>query len=60
VIGFDDIELAGYTDPPLTTVRQPIQDLGRVMTRQLLRLIAGERIDPVVVLPTELVLRRSA
>lgn len=60
VIGFDDIELAGYTDPPLSTVRQPIQDLGRVMTRQLLRLVDGELIDPVVVLPTELVLRRSA
>jgi DNA-binding LacI/PurR family transcriptional regulator len=60
VIGFDDIELAGYTDPPLSTVRQPIQDLGRTMTRQLLRLAAGERIEPVVVLPTELVLRRSA
>ncbi|WP_407676330.1 LacI family DNA-binding transcriptional regulator [Plantactinospora alkalitolerans] len=60
VIGFDDIELAVYTDPPLSTVRQPIQDLGRTMTRQLLRLAAGERIEPVVILPTELVLRRSA
>ncbi|MEN3613242.1 LacI family DNA-binding transcriptional regulator [Plantactinospora sp. ZYX-F-223] len=60
VIGFDDIELAGYTDPPLSTVRQPIQDLGRTMTRQLLRLAAGERIEPAVLLPTELVLRASA
>ncbi|MGI5213159.1 LacI family DNA-binding transcriptional regulator [Plantactinospora sp. CA-290183] len=60
VIGFDDIEMASYTDPPLTTVRQPIQDLGRTMTRQLLRLAAGEEIDRAVVLPTELVLRVSA
>jgi len=60
VIGFDDIEMAGYTDPPLTTVRQPIQDLGRTMTRQLLRLAAGEEIEPAVVLPTELILRESA
>ncbi|MFY1674937.1 LacI family DNA-binding transcriptional regulator [Plantactinospora sp. WMMB334] len=60
VIGFDDIELAGYTDPPLSTVRQPIQDLGRTMTRQLLQLTAGDLIEPTVLLPTELVLRASA
>ncbi|GAB3797327.1 LacI family DNA-binding transcriptional regulator [Micromonospora zhanjiangensis] len=60
VIGFDDIELATYTDPPLTTVRQPILQIGRRMTRQLLRLAAGEQIEPAVVLPTELVLRDTA
>jgi DNA-binding LacI/PurR family transcriptional regulator len=60
VIGFDDIELARYTDPPLTTVRQPIREIGRQMARQLLRLAAGERVEPAVVLPTELILRDSA
>jgi DNA-binding LacI/PurR family transcriptional regulator len=60
VIGFDDIELARYTDPPLTTVRQPILEIGRRMARQVLRLAAGEPIEPAVVLPTELVLRDSA
>jgi DNA-binding LacI/PurR family transcriptional regulator len=60
VVGFDDIEMAGYTDPPLTTVRQPIVEIGRVLTRQLLRLAAGEPIEPAVVLPTELVVRESA
>jgi DNA-binding LacI/PurR family transcriptional regulator len=60
VIGFDDIELARYTDPPLTTVRQPILEIGRRMARQLLRLAAGEQIEQAVVLPTELVLRDSA
>ena len=60
VIGFDDIELARYTDPPLTTVRQPIMEIGRQMARQLLSLIAGEQVEPVVVLPTELILRDSA
>lgn len=60
VVGFDDIEMAEYTDPPLTTVRQPIVDIGRVLTRQLLRLAAGEEIDPAVVLPTDLVVRESA
>jgi DNA-binding LacI/PurR family transcriptional regulator len=60
VIGFDDIELARYTDPPLTTVRQPIPEIGRQMARQLLRLAAGEQIQPAVLLPTELIVRDSA
>jgi DNA-binding LacI/PurR family transcriptional regulator len=60
VVGFDDIEMARYTDPPLTTVRQPIVEIGRVLTRQLLRLAAGEDIEPALVLPTELVVRESA
>ncbi|BCJ60011.1 LacI family DNA-binding transcriptional regulator [Micromonospora endophytica] len=60
VIGFDDIETAAYTDPPLTTVRQPIVELGRQGTRLLLRLAAGETVEPALILPTELVIRDSA
>ncbi|GAA1420402.1 LacI family DNA-binding transcriptional regulator [Catellatospora coxensis] len=57
VIGFDDIALARYTEPPLSTVRQPIVGQGREMARQLLRLAAGESIADSVILPTELVIR---
>jgi len=60
VIGFDDIELARFTEPPLTTVRQPIADIGRHLVRQLLRLAAGEEIEPYLILDTELVVRESA
>ncbi|HEX3588581.1 MAG TPA: LacI family DNA-binding transcriptional regulator [Pseudonocardiaceae bacterium] len=60
VVGFDDIALAAHTDPPLTTVRQPILEIGRRMATQLLRLVAGEDIEPTMTLPTELVLRQSA
>ncbi|MEU5548429.1 MULTISPECIES: LacI family DNA-binding transcriptional regulator [unclassified Micromonospora] len=60
VIGFDDIETAAYTDPPLTTVRQPIVELGRQGTRLLLRLAAGEDVEPALILPTELIIRESA
>ncbi|MEV6691814.1 LacI family DNA-binding transcriptional regulator [Micromonospora sp. NPDC051196] len=60
VIGFDDIETAAYTEPPLTTVRQPIVELGRQGTRLLLRLAAGEEVEPALILPTELILRDSA
>ncbi|WP_229401086.1 LacI family DNA-binding transcriptional regulator [Micromonospora okii] len=59
IVGFDDIETASYTDPPLTTVRQPILELGRAATRQLLRIAGGEEVEPAVVLPTELIVRAS-
>jgi DNA-binding LacI/PurR family transcriptional regulator len=61
VIGFDDFEISRYSEPPLTTVRQPIADAGRTMARQLLGFINGAADLPTaVVLPTELVVRESA
>jgi DNA-binding LacI/PurR family transcriptional regulator len=59
VVGFDDVELARFTEPPLTTVRQPIVGQGREMARQLLRELRGEEIEQAVVLPTELIVRES-
>jgi DNA-binding LacI/PurR family transcriptional regulator len=61
VIGFDDFEISRYSDPPLTTVRQPIVEMGRTMARQLLGLINNQsHLADAVVLPTELVIRESA
>ncbi|MEX5634797.1 LacI family DNA-binding transcriptional regulator [Parafrankia sp. FMc2] len=61
VIGFDDAAPAAYTDPPLTTIRQPVERLGQEMVRLLLRRIGDGPGEPVaVVLPTELVVRSSA
>ena len=61
VVGFDDSIVARHTDPPLTSVRQPLEEMGRTMARLLLDEIAdpgsGRR---AVVLPTELVVRGSA
>ncbi|MFE2910543.1 LacI family DNA-binding transcriptional regulator [Kitasatospora indigofera] len=59
VIGFDDLPVAEVSDPPLTTIHQPIQALGREMTRMLLALVAGESPSPLL-LPTRLVRRESA
>ncbi|BCB87292.1 LacI family DNA-binding transcriptional regulator [Phytohabitans suffuscus] len=59
VIGFDDAEFARYTDPPLTTVRQPIIEIGREMVRLLLRLAEGEPVEEALILPTHLVVRDS-
>lgn len=61
VIGFDDVEISRYTEPQLTTVRQPIVEIGRTMARQILGLVEGRADVPEsVVLPTELVIRGSA
>ena len=61
VIGFDDFEISQFSDPPLTTVRQPILDIGRTMARQILGLVNGDgHVPSEVVLPTELIVRNSA
>ncbi|WP_407661296.1 LacI family DNA-binding transcriptional regulator [Frankia nepalensis] len=61
VVGFDDAALAAYADPPLTTIRQPVELMGQEMVRLLLARIADPYADPTeVVLPTELVVRASA
>jgi DNA-binding LacI/PurR family transcriptional regulator len=59
VIGFDDIALAAYSDPPLTTIRLPARDLGETAGRVLIDLIAGRPVEERTVLATELVVRSS-
>lgn len=59
VIGFDDLGTAAQTDPPLTTVSQPLGALGHETASMLVRLIAGEDPSPII-LPTRLVVRASA
>jgi DNA-binding LacI/PurR family transcriptional regulator len=60
VVGFDDTEPARYYDPPLTTVQQPIEEIGQRLAQQMLRLVAGEVIEPALILPTKLLIRASA
>ncbi|WSG13418.1 LacI family transcriptional regulator [Nonomuraea sp. NBC_01738] len=59
VVGFDDIEAAKYTEPPLTTIRHPIFEQSATMVRLLLTLFDNGVAEPVI-LPTELVIRDSA
>ena len=59
VVGFDDISLASYLDPPLTTVRMPKYELGRQAMVKLLQIMTGESPGREVILPTELVVRHS-
>src|SRR5438128_6587924 len=61
VIGFDDIPLTTIVIPSLSTVRQPLFDMGRVATSMLMRLIAGEPLDSLrVELATTLITRESS
>ncbi|GAA3732527.1 LacI family DNA-binding transcriptional regulator [Salinactinospora qingdaonensis] len=59
VVGFDDIEAAGFTDPPLTTVRHPVVEQATAMVKLVLT-PPEERETDHVILPTELVVRDSA
>ncbi|MFF9064258.1 LacI family DNA-binding transcriptional regulator [Streptomyces sp. NPDC014891] len=63
LVGVDDSAVARHMDPPLTSVRQPIEEMGRTMARLLLQEIAepGEPAEqPRRMLPTELVVRASS
>jgi DNA-binding LacI/PurR family transcriptional regulator len=61
VIGFDDSKAALHADPPLTTVHQPTEAMGRQMAQLLVARINGEELrQPVVILDTHLVRRESA
>jgi DNA-binding LacI/PurR family transcriptional regulator len=58
VVGFEDSVVAGQVDPPLTTVHQPVEAMGREMARLLLDRIGGDEARSVV-LDTYLVVRES-
>ena len=59
VIGFDDITSSAETHPPLTTVRQPLREMGRVGAQIILDMLRGHPHLPKVELRTSLILRDS-
>ncbi|GAA1926142.1 LacI family DNA-binding transcriptional regulator [Streptomyces sodiiphilus] len=60
IVGFDDLPEMRWSAPPLTTVRQPLAEMGKVAARTVLRQARGEELDsPRVELATELVVRAS-
>jgi DNA-binding LacI/PurR family transcriptional regulator len=62
VVGFDDVDLAAYVDPPLTTIAQSTAEMGRWAFERLARLLAapdGDGGDEIVRLPVKLVVRAS-
>jgi hypothetical protein len=59
-VGFDDLPESPSASPPLTTVRQPLSEMGMLAARTVLRLVRGEAIETLrFELATQLVVRES-
>lgn len=60
IIGFDDIRLASFVYPPLTTIRQPMLEMGALAVKMLLKIIEeGEFNQRKIVLKSKLIIRES-
>jgi LacI family transcriptional regulator len=59
VVGFDDQRFATLLVPALTTVHAPTEEVGWLAGQQMLKLLQGQPVEKAMVLPTELVIRRS-
>lgn len=59
IAGFDDLFFAAYTEPPLTTIRQPMRRMGHMAMESLLKLMEGKDSVAQVHIEAELVVRRS-
>jgi LacI family transcriptional regulator len=61
ITGFDDIPLAEHSHPSLTTVRQPVYDIGRQICQMVVQMIHGEELAARhVLLQPELIVRESS
>jgi DNA-binding LacI/PurR family transcriptional regulator len=59
VVGFDDLFFAPYLDPPLTTIRQPKKEMGRMAMELVLSLLAGKEMGKTIHVDGELIVRKS-
>jgi LacI family transcriptional regulator len=60
VVGFDDLPLCQWLSPPLTTIRQPLEEMGRLAARMLFQQLDGDTlVSPRMELATELRVRLS-
>ena len=59
VIGFDDLGFAPFLNPPLTTVRAPTESVGKIAAERLFNLLENQSSHEAVILPTEIIFRRS-
>ena len=59
LVGFDDQKLSAFLNPSLTTVRAPTELVGKVAGENIFALLEGSPVDPVTLLSTEVIVRRS-
>jgi DNA-binding LacI/PurR family transcriptional regulator len=59
VIGFDDLSIVQFTEPPLTTIRQPMSEMGRLAMEAVLDLLGGSGSTHEIKVRGELIVRGS-
>ncbi|OPJ62539.1 LacI family DNA-binding transcriptional regulator [Clostridium oryzae] len=59
IVGYDDISLASMIVPPLTTIKQPIEEIGKMSLKILLEIIDGKPVNTESILPISLVERKT-
>jgi LacI family transcriptional regulator len=59
VVGFDDVAVAAFVEPPLTTVRQAMPELGSVAVDTIFSLLDGSAVEQGPLLRAELIVRQS-
>ncbi|PPA68537.1 LacI family DNA-binding transcriptional regulator [Jeotgalibacillus proteolyticus] len=59
IVSFNDIEIAQYTSPPLTTVKIPTEEMGRMGVKLMIDRLQGRELPLKVLVPAELVVRES-
>lgn len=60
LVGFDDLYISQYLDPPLTTVRQPMRKMGRLAMETLIAILGGARSRHTIKVSGELIVRGSS
>ena len=60
VVGFDDVEVAAFVEPPLTTVRQAMPELGSLAVAIIFSTLDGSRVDQGPLLRGDLIVRHSS
>jgi len=58
-VGFDDLSVSPFLNPALTTVRAPTEAVGRIAAERLFSILENQSLNEAVVLPTEIIFRRS-
>ena len=59
IVGFDDLNMAAFYNPPLTSVHIPRHEIGRRAAEALIQLLTGRAVAREVILPTRLIIRES-
>ncbi len=59
ITGFDDLHISQYLNPPLTTIRQPMPEMGRMAMEKLIALLSGNTSQQNILVPGSLVVRGS-